>query len=287
MTKAKRLQAQRFASPRTTWRAYGLGASAILLGAVLAVRGSMAWSDDLSVVFWAFMSGGPLMIVGTCALRRPLQLPRAMGAVFGAVSAPAYLWVSTMGHPNDTGADIGRGMVGLLMPLVVPLNMLIGAVLVDRLCRPWWGTDDREGTIGTHPSSRLLARCLGIAFAAVGLVIVRQADAEASQNPEIALWELVHHGILPGVPMVVLGVCTAMLPSRLPIMCGVLVGALPALACSSLVVDPDPRNQGQTIPTLVAYSLPLTLPFTVGVGGLLGDYVHQRLTKPRQRRSRP
>ena len=127
-----------------------------------------------------------------------------------------------------------------------------------------------------RPSSRFPARCLGIALVAVGLLILRQADAEAPHNPEVALWELVHHGILPAVPIVILGVCTAMLPSRLHIMCGVLVGALPALACSSLVVDPDPSNQGQTIPTLVAYSLPLTLPFTVGVGGLLGEYVHRR-----------
>ena len=189
---------------------------------------------------------------------------------------PFTFGVSMMSHPNDAGADIGRGMVGLLMPLVVPLNMLIGAALVDRVCRPWWAKDDPKGNPhGTRPSSHLLARSLGIGFAALGLLILWQAAREASPNPEIALWELVHHGILPAVPILVLGVCTALLPSRLPIMCGVLIGAFPALACSSLLVDPNPDNHGQSIPTLVAYSLPLTLPLTVGLGGLLGNYLHR------------
>lgn len=278
MTKNKRLQARGFARPHKTWGGYGLGAFAILLGAILAVRCSVTRSGDFLVLFWAFMSGGPLMIVGTCAFRRPFELPRVLGAAIAAVSAPVYLWVSTLGHPNDSGADIGRGMVGLLMPFVVPLNMLIGAAVVDRLCRPWWAKGVRERTTVMRPYPHFLAWCLGIVVTVAGLLIVWQADAEGSPNPEVAFWELVHHGILPAVPIVVLGVCTAMLPSRLPIMCGVLVGALPALACSSLVVDPDPNNHGQSFPTLVAYTIPLTLPFTVGVGGLLGDYLHQRLT---------
>ncbi|MCY3820523.1 MAG: hypothetical protein OXH52_14380 [Gammaproteobacteria bacterium] len=259
-----------------------MGACALLLGGSLAVYNALTGSENVVVVlFWVFMSGGPLMIVGTCALRRPSELPRVLGAFIGAVLAPVYLWVSMMSHPNDAGADIGRGMVGLLMPLVVPLNMLIGAALVDRMCRPWWAKNELRGNPhGTPRWWHLLARSLGIGFAALGLLILWQAVREASPNPEIALWELVHHGILPAVPILVLGVCTAMLPSRLPVMCGVLIGGLPALACSSLLVDPNPDNHGQSIPTLVAYSLPLTLPVTVGLGGLLGNYLHRIVSGP-------
>ena len=61
-------------------------------------------------------------------------------------------------------------------------------------------------------------------------------------------------------------------------MCGALAGAFPALACSSLLVDPNPDNHGQSISALVAYSLPLTLPFTVGLGGLLGDHLHRQFS---------
>lgn len=70
-----------------------------------------------------------------------------------------------------------------------------------------------------------------------------------------------------------------MLPSRLPIMCGAIIGLFPALACSSLLVDPNPDDHGQTVPALVAYSLPLTLPFTVGLGGLLGNHLHRQFSR--------
>ncbi len=275
-----------FAGPPGAWRAYGVGAFAILLGVFLSVshfveRGDIFVKGLGGILYWGFMPGGPLVIVGICAFRRPTELPRVLGAFVGALSAPLYIPLIGMSHPNDAGADLGRGMVGLLMPLVVPVNMLIGAALGERLGRPWWTkTDVACNPYRTPLSAFWRARVLGAGVAAVGVLILWQANQEASPDPEIALWEFVHHGVLPAIPIIVLGVCTAMLPSRLSIMCGALVGAFPALACSSLLVDPNPDNHGQSIPTLVAYSLPLTLPFTVGLGGLLGNHLHRQRAGP-------
>ena len=84
---------------------------------------------------------------------------------------------------------------------------------------------------------------------------------------------------MPRVFGAFVGVCTAMLPSRLPIMCGATIGLYPALACSSLFVDPNPDDHGQTPSALIAYSLPLTLPFLVGLGGLMSHYLHRKIAR--------
>ena len=271
---------QWFAGPSGARRVIGAAAFALLLGAVLIVRGLIKGDNVFASLFLGFMFGGPLVIVGVCAMRRPSEMPRVIGAFVGALSAPLFLPLLGMIHPNTAGADLGRAGVGVLLLLAVPVNMLICAALGQQLCRPWWSENDLTGKSRlTPPSAHLLARVLGVGIAAIGLLILWQANREASPDPEIARWEFVHHGVLPAIPIIVLGVCTTMLPSRLPIMCGALVGAFPALACSSLLVDPNPDDRGQTISALVAYSLPLTLPFTVGLGGLLGNYLHQRLPR--------
>ncbi len=112
---------------------------------------------------------------------------------------------------------------------------------------------------------------------ATALLILWQANLETSSDPRIARWEFVHHGILPAVPIAMAGAVTAAFPSRLSAMCGALLGVVPALLCSSLFVDPDPANHGQTTAALLAYSLPVTLPITVGLGVLWADRIDQRL----------
>ena len=250
-----------------------------LLGAVLIVGGLLYGDNVFASIFMGFVFGGPLVIVGVCAIRRPDEMPRVFGAFGGALSAPLYLPLLFMMHPNNAGADLGRAMVGFLLLVAVPVNMWVGAGLAERLYRPWWAENEMAGNLReTRASAYWLARSLGFVVAVVGLLILWQASQELSSDPEIARWEFVHHGVLPAVPILFVGVCTAMLPSRLHIMCGAIVGLYPALACSSLLVDPNPDDHGQTPAALVAYSLPLTLPFTVGIGGLIGDYLHRRVT---------
>ena len=111
---------------------------------------------------------------------------------------------------------------------------------------------------------------------ALAFLIVWQANLEGSPEPRIARWEFVHHGILPAVPVAIVGAVTAAFPSRLSVIYGALLGVVPALLCSSLFVDPDPVNHGQTPSALVAYSLPLTLPITVGLGLLWADRIDRR-----------
>ena len=268
------------------WRSYGVGASAILLGAGLSTivyiehRFILSVSGLLTMLYLALVPGGPLVVVGICAIMRPSKRLRALGALVGALSAPLFIPLLSMMHPNDAGVDFGRAGVAFLLVFAVPVNMLVCAALAERLYRPWWIEEDLSGQPPrTISSVYWLARSLGFVVAIVGFLILWQANREASPEPEIALWEFVHHGILPAVPIIALGVITAILPSRLPIMCGALIGLFPALACSSLLVDLNSDNHGQTIPALVAYSLPLTLPFTVGLGGLLGNYLHRQLAR--------
>ena len=270
-----------FANPFPWQRGIRAGAfAAVVLGAILIVGGLIMGNTVFGSLFLGFMFGGPLVIAGVWAIRRPSKKPRVVGAFVGALSAPLYLPLLFMMHPNDAGVDLGRGAVAFFLLVAVPVNMRICAALAQRICQPWWTENGLAGNPRvTLPSSYWLARSVGFVVAAVGLLILWQANHEASPDPEIALWELVHHGILPAVPIIVLGVCTALLPSRLSIMCGALVGLFPALACSSLLIDPDPDNHGQTVSALVAYSLPLTLPFTVGLGGLLGNYLHRQLAR--------
>ena len=271
-----------FAGPSGARRVIGAAAFAILLGAVLIVRGLIEGDNVFASLFQGFVFGGPLVVVGVCAIRRPSEMPRVIGAFVGALSAPLFLPLLGMMHPNDAGADLGRAGVAFLLLLAVPVNMLICATLGQRLCRPWWTENELAGNPRvTPPSAYWLARSLGPVVAVVGLLILWEANQEVSPDPQIALWEFVHHGILPAVPIIVLGVCTALVPSRLTIMCGAVIGLFPALACSSLLVDPNPDNNGQTVPALVAYSLPLTLPFTMGLGGLLGDYLHRQIAGAR------
>lgn len=243
------------------WRHYGFAASAITVGA-------------------AFVT------VGVWAIKRPADFPRVIGASAGALSAPLYLPLVGLGHPNDAGVDIGRGFVGIALPAMLPLNMWIGAkvgqcVAERRRTESWIGT----ATPGARTAFRMSARAIGLGAVALSALILWQAVAESSTDPEVANWEIIHHGVLPAVPIAAVGVCTFLLTSWFPVMCGALLGTFPALLCSSLLVDPDPGNHGQVPEALLAYSLPVTLPTTVGLAVLAVDRIERRIREFRERRS--
>ena len=232
-----------FAGPIGSRRAIAVGALAISLGVILISLGLFVEGPLMAKVFQGFFVGVPLVIGGVWAFRRPSEMPRVLGGLVGALSAPLYLPLFAMSHP--------------------------------------W-VEDAAGNPRTSWLEYRLARCLGAGALIVGLLILWQAHQGASSDPEIARWEFVHPGVVPAIPIALLAVCTALLPSRFPIMCGAMVGAFPALACSALLIDPNPDNHGRSTSTLVAYTLPLTLPITVGLGGMLGNYLHRMVAGSRQ-----
>ena len=231
----------------------------------------------LPLLFQGVLPGAAFVVVGVWALRRPSELARVVGAAAGALSAPLYIPLIALAHPNDAGADIGRGLVGILLLGLLPLNMWIGALVGRRV-----GEASAPGIPRT--GSRTTGLTVGLGAVATAVLILWQASVEASPDPDVARWEFIHHGLLPAVPIGMVGAALMAFPSRLPMVGGALLGTLPALACSSLLVDPDPANHGQVPEVLLAYSLPVTLPVTVGLGALLGDRVD---TWTRRFRSRP
>lgn len=229
-------------------RAYGLGAAAISLGVAFAIAAVIrARADVPSALFQFVVPGFAFVFVGVWAIRRPLELARVAGAATAALSASFYYaWLVGLGHPHDSGADIGRGLVGLLALGIVPFGMRICAEVGRRFAD--------EGALVVSPSMhrRILARTIGLGPLAASVLILWQAHVEASPDPEVAHWEFVHHGILPAVPIALVGAAMMALPSRLPTMGGAVLGTLPALACSSVLVDPDPVSHGQTPVVLLA-----------------------------------
>ena len=239
------------------------------LGVAFAIVAAIrARADIPSALFQFVVPSLAFVFVGVWAIRRPSELARVAGAATAVLSGSLYYaWLVGLGHPYDSGADIGRGLVGLLSLGIVPLGMRICAEVGRRF--------GEKGALAVPPSMhrRILARTIGLGLLAASLLILWQAHVEASPDPEVAHWEFVHHGILPAVPIALVGAAMTALPSRLPIMGGAVLGTLPALACSSVLVDPDPVSYGQTPVVLLAYSLPVTLPVTVGLGALGGDRV--------------
>ena len=267
---------------------YRVGAAIIAFGVAfaafvfidLAVPLSMysGWDFSYSVILPAvvkgILPGTAFIVVGVRAIRHRTTLAEAMGAAVGALSGPLSYHILALPHPEDSGVDFGRGFVRIFMLLLLPVNMWIGARVGARVAE--WRAAHRRGE-GPGKLALGVARVIGLGVIATAGLILWQAHLELSPDPRIALWEFVHHGILPAVPIALVGALTAALPSRLPAMCGALLGVVPALLCSSLVVDPDPANHGQTPAALVAYSLPITLPITVGLGVLLADRIDRRL----------
>ena len=263
-----------------------MGAAAIAFGVAFAVlvlidrhvsffRGfEFFYNMMIPAIFQGILPGTAFVVVGIRAIRHPTELAKALGAAAGTLSGPLYYPMLGALHPNDSGMDFGRGWVGILMLLLLPVNMRIGARVGARVAE-WRAAGphvgDRPGT--TAPA---VARAIGLGVIATAVLILWQAHLETSPDPRIAHWEFVHHGILPAVPIAMVGTITAAFPSRLPAMYGALLGIVPALLCSSLVVDPDPANHGQTGAALVAYSLPITLPITVGLGVLWADRIDRR-----------
>lgn len=62
-------------------------------------------------------------------------------------------------------------------------------------------------------------------------MILWRASPETPPDLRIAHWEFIHHGILPVVPIAMVGAITAAFPSQLPVMCGSLLGIVLALIC--------------------------------------------------------
>lgn len=250
--------------------ARSLAGAAFVLGVALPVVAAIKDLNPLWVLFTGVVPGAAFVVVGIWATKRPEQLTSVVGAAVGALSAPAYyLLLSDARHPLDAGADIGRGLVGLVVPFILPFDMMLGAWAAARI--ETRGAAGSGSSAGPRLATRVLALVIGLGAVLVAGQIVLQATAEASAEPAIARWELLHHGLVPAVPIAALGLITAAMPSRLPLMCGGLIGALPALAASSLNVEPDPGNHGQAPLVLLAYTLPLTLPITVGSGILGAD----------------
>ena len=247
----------------TNRQAYGVGATAIAIGLAFPVAVAIRAPADL---FIPLVSGAAFVFVGLWAVRRPSDLPRILGAAAGALSAPLYFPLVGFAHPNDVGMDFGRGFVGLALPVIVPLNMWIGATVGQRVA-----------ALGVGAANRKWAWTVGVGAVGVAALILWQAIAESSADPRVALWEIVHHGILPAAAIALAGSCMIALPAWLPTMCGALLGTFPAVLCSSLLVAPDPANYGQVPEALLAYSLPVTLPITVGVGALVGLRIDRRL----------
>lgn len=268
------------------WRSYGFGASAIVFGAAFAVfvfidgyvssfRGfEYFYNAVLPAIFQGILPGTAFVVVGIRAVRHPTELAKALGAAAGALSGPLSYHVLGLAHPNDSGMDFGRGFVGILMLLLLPVNMGIGAKVGARVAEWCAGSAQIERRPGT--TTRTVATTIGLGLISTAGLILWQANLEASPDPSIAHWVLVHHGILPAVPIAMVGAITAAFPSRLTVMCGALLGVVPALLCSSLLVAPVPVNDGQTSSALIAYSLPVTLPITVGLGVLWADRIDRR-----------
>lgn len=192
-----------------------------------------------------------------------------------SISGPLFLPLLFLAHPNDLGMDFGRAMVAFLLLFLLPVNVRIGAQVVVRVAG--WNQNSTQLWNSSGAAPRAIARWVGVGVLATAAAILWRACLEASPEPSVAYWEFVHRGILPAIPVAIVGATTFAFPSRLPAMCGALLGVVPALLCSSLFVDPDPGNHGQTPAALGAYSLPVTLPITVGLGVLMAERIVPRL----------
>ena len=260
------------------WRSYGVGASAIAFGVTFAVFVSIEeyFPGEIAAgIFLGVLPGTAFVVVGIRAIRRPTELAKALGAAVGALSGPLYYFMLGLAHPNNSGVDFGRAFVAFFVLLLLPVNMRIGTRVGARVAE--WSAGGPP--VGYRPgtSARAVARSIGLGVTATAVLILWQASLETSPDPRIAHWEFVHHGILPAVPIAIVGALTAAFPSRLPVMGGALLGIVPALLCSSLMVDPDPANHGQTTAALIAYSLPITVPISVGLGVLWADRIDRRI----------
>ena len=198
------------------WRSYGVGASAIALGVAFAgfvLIDGYASSSDLfydviqPAIYQGILPVRPFVVVGVRAIRHSMELAKALGAAVGALSGPLYYPMLGLGHPNDAGADFGRAWVGFLMLLLLPVNMAIGARVGARVAE-WRAAGPH---VGDRPETMApaVARAIGLGVIATAVLILWQANLETSPDPRIAHWEFVHHGILPAVPIAMVGALTA------------------------------------------------------------------------------
>lgn len=255
-----------------------VGTAAIVLGAGLLATAVSQDPRPAPLVLKGVIPCAVFVLLGLVVLKRPATLTTVLGAGAGALSAPLYyLALMDAGHPLGGGADIGRGLVGLTVPIFLALNMAVGAAAAIALRRP--AMPEAESRQGQWPLARRLATVLGLGTTLLAASILVVAYLQAPPDPRVAQWELLHHGIVPAVPLAALGLAIALLPSRLVPLCGALAGSFPALICSSLLVDPPPDSDGQSVQTLIALSLPLTLPMTVGVGILCADQFRRSIER--------
>ena len=260
---------------------HAVGAPAIAIGVALPVLvffdangGSLDYAIT-ATTFFGILPGAAVVVAGVRAIRRPTELAMALGPAVGALSGPLYYPMLGLMHPNDSGADFGRAFVGFFAVLLLPVNMAIGARVGARVAK--WGAAGPQAGNRPETTARAAARAIGLCVVATAMLILWQASLMTSPDPDIAQWEFVHHGILPAAPIALVGALTAAFPSRLRVMFGALLGMVPALLCSSLFVDPDAANHGQTSAALLAYSLPITVPITAGLGVIWADRIDQRL----------
>lgn len=212
--------------------------------------------------------------LGIWPFLRTVEPANVIGAGVAALSAPVCYAMLNHSYPNDSGeASIGRGFMCMLMLIVLPISMLIGGKVGQRVGRWRAGTGDVAYVAYGPGKTRLLADAIGLGAVATAAVILLQAHLEGAANPLDPNWEFIYHGILPAVPIAAAGACMVALPTRLLVMGGALLGTVTALLCSSLVVDPEPRYHDKVPLVLLAY---MTLPITMGLGVLLADDFDQR-----------
>ncbi len=135
------------------WRSYGVGASAMAFGVAFTVFvlidgyvsfGDLFYDVIRPAIFQGVLPGTAFVVVGIRAIRHPTELAKALGAAAGALSGPLYYPMLDLAHPNNSGMDFGRGWVGILMLLLLPVNMAIGARVGTRVAQ-WRAADANVG----------------------------------------------------------------------------------------------------------------------------------------------
>ena len=134
--------------------------------------------------FQGVLPGVAFVVVGVWAIREPMELGRAIGAAAGALSGPLYYPFLYLGHPNDSGADMGRGFVLMVMLALLAVNVRIGASVGERAGRWRVGVGDIVYDALGPERMRPLARAVGLGAVATALLILWLAHAETSPTRE-------------------------------------------------------------------------------------------------------
>ncbi len=141
--------------------ARSVAGAAFVFGVALPVVAAIEDLNPLWVLVTGVVPGAAFVVVGIWATKRPEQLTSVVGAAVGALSAPAYyLLLSDARHPLDAGADIGRGLVGLVVPFILPFDMMLGAWAAARI--ETRGAAGSGSSAGIRLAMRVLALVIGL-----------------------------------------------------------------------------------------------------------------------------